>query len=66
MPEFRAANPGFHFDFQLVNVDEGSGESEPTPYFYQVMELLHDYGCTMVMHFCMVQRENTLFITRVQ
>jgi len=36
--EFRAANAGFFFDFQLVNVEDfnGVGESEPNPYFYQV------------------------------
>ncbi|EFJ49751.1 hypothetical protein VOLCADRAFT_104194 [Volvox carteri f. nagariensis] len=34
---FRAANPGFAFDFQLVDVPDylGKGESEPVPYFYQ-------------------------------
>jgi len=37
-PEYRAANAGFFFDFQLINVDNfnGVGESEPNPYFYQV------------------------------
>jgi len=37
-PEYRMANAGFHFDFQLVNVEDfnGVGESEPNPYFYQV------------------------------
>lgn len=36
-PEFQAPNPGFTFDFQLVNVEDfnGVGESEPNPYFYQ-------------------------------
>ena len=36
-PEYRIANPGFFFDFQLVNVEDfnGVGESEPNPYFYQ-------------------------------
>ncbi|GIL75166.1 hypothetical protein Vretimale_7780 [Volvox reticuliferus] len=36
-PAFRAANPGFAFDFQLVDVPDylGRGESEPVPYFYQ-------------------------------
>ncbi|XP_013382213.1 intron-binding protein aquarius-like isoform X1 [Lingula anatina] len=36
-PEFRTANPGFFFDFQLIDVGDfnGVGESEPTPYFYQ-------------------------------
>ncbi|XP_064421049.1 RNA helicase aquarius [Latimeria chalumnae] len=37
LPEFRSANAGFVFDFQLINVEDfnGVGESEPNPYFYQ-------------------------------
>lgn len=37
MPEFRAANAGLLYDFQLINVEDfhGVGESEPNPYFYQ-------------------------------
>ena len=37
-PEFQTANPGFFFDYQLINVEDfnGVGETEPTPYFYQV------------------------------
>lgn len=37
-PEFRTANAGFFFDYQLLNVEDfnGVGESEPNPYFYQV------------------------------
>uniref|UniRef100_A0A8C1TIK3 RNA helicase aquarius n=1 Tax=Cyprinus carpio TaxID=7962 RepID=A0A8C1TIK3_CYPCA len=36
-PEFQAPNPGFTYDFQLINVEDfnGVGESEPNPYFYQ-------------------------------
>ncbi|XP_077992997.1 RNA helicase aquarius-like [Glandiceps talaboti] len=36
-PEFRMGNPGFQFDFQLINVEDfnGIGESEPNPYFFQ-------------------------------
>ncbi|XP_069675214.1 RNA helicase aquarius [Periplaneta americana] len=35
--EYCVANPGFWYDFQLVNVEDfnGVGESEPSPYFYQ-------------------------------
>jgi intron-binding protein aquarius len=35
--EFRYSNPGFVFDYQLIDVQDfqGQGESEPTPYFYQ-------------------------------
>ena len=37
-PEFRVANPGFFYDFQLINVGDfnGVGESAPNPFFYQV------------------------------
>ncbi|XP_018426684.1 PREDICTED: intron-binding protein aquarius [Nanorana parkeri] len=37
LPEFRAANSGLLYDFQLINVEDfnGVGESEPNPYFYQ-------------------------------
>ncbi|KAK3748727.1 hypothetical protein QZH41_015674 [Actinostola sp. cb2023] len=36
-PEYRIENPGFHFDYQLIDVQDfnGVGESEPNPYFYQ-------------------------------
>ncbi|XP_072391042.1 RNA helicase aquarius isoform X1 [Diabrotica undecimpunctata] len=35
--EYQLANPGFAFDFQLIDVQDfnGTGESEPSPYFYQ-------------------------------
>ncbi|XP_045453071.1 RNA helicase aquarius [Melitaea cinxia] len=37
LPEYRAANAGMRYDFQLINVDDfnGAGETEPSPYFYQ-------------------------------
>ena len=37
-PEYCTANPGFFYDFQLINVEDfnGVGESQPNPYFYQV------------------------------
>lgn len=36
-PAFLAANPGFGYDYQLINVPDfnGRGESEPMPYYYQ-------------------------------
>ena len=36
--EFQKANTGFCFDYQLIDVQDynGVGESEPSPYFYQV------------------------------
>lgn len=43
LPEFRTANAGFLYDFQLINVEDfhGMGESEPNPYFYQVNNAYH-------------------------
>ncbi len=37
-PEFLRANPGFAYDFQFIDVPDyqGSGESAPVPYFFQV------------------------------
>ena len=37
-PEYCVENPGFFFDYQLIDVPDfnGVGESEPNPYFYQV------------------------------
>ncbi|KAJ8045846.1 RNA helicase aquarius [Holothuria leucospilota] len=37
LAEYNKANPGFHFDYQLINVEDfnGVGETEPNPYFYQ-------------------------------
>lgn len=36
--EYKWANAGFTFDYQLINVGEfmNKGETEPVPYFYQV------------------------------
>lgn len=36
-PEFTAANPGFKFDYQFIDVPDykGKGESVPTPHFVQ-------------------------------
>ncbi|XP_059617588.1 RNA helicase aquarius [Phlebotomus argentipes] len=35
--EYRKANAGFAFDFQMINVEDfnGVGETEPNPFFYQ-------------------------------
>lgn len=37
--EFRTTNAGFVYDYQLINVENFNdvGESEPIPYFYQVI-----------------------------
>lgn len=45
-PEYRVANAGFCYDFQLVNVEDfnGVGESEPSPYFYQVKTYFNYYA----------------------
>ncbi|VDM30671.1 unnamed protein product [Hydatigera taeniaeformis] len=35
--EYKLCNPGFQYEYQLINVEDykGVGESEPSPYFYQ-------------------------------
>lgn len=45
LPEYRAANAGMRYDFQLINVDDfnGAGETEPSPYFYQVILIIFIY-----------------------
>ena len=37
-PEYQMANAGFLYEYQLINVEDynGTGESQPNPYFYQV------------------------------
>lgn len=37
-PEYQLASTGFSYDFQLIDVQDFNsvGESEPSPYFYQV------------------------------
>lgn len=54
-PEYRTANAGFAFDFQLVDVQDfnGVGESEPSPYFYQVC-LSFLYFSVSFSFFCFV------------
>ena len=41
-PEYHFSNPGFVFDYQLIDVENfnGVGESQPNPYFYQVSIIL--------------------------
>lgn len=36
-PEFTRVNPGFCFDYQVINVEDfqDCGETEPSPFFYQ-------------------------------
>ena len=38
MTKSRPYNPGFFYDYQIINVEDfnGIGESEPVPFFYQV------------------------------
>lgn len=33
--EFRLANAGFVYEYQMVNVDDGPGEQTPMPHYYQ-------------------------------
>ena len=46
-PEYCVENPGFFFDYQLIDVPDfnGVGESEPNPYFYQVQKYFDKYLC---------------------
>jgi intron-binding protein aquarius len=39
--EYLTANAGLSFDYQLINVPDfnGVGESQPSPFFYQVNNL---------------------------
>lgn len=38
LPEYSTQNPGFAFNYQLIDVPDfnGVGETTPSPYFYQV------------------------------
>uniref|UniRef100_A0A493TMH3 RNA helicase aquarius n=1 Tax=Anas platyrhynchos platyrhynchos TaxID=8840 RepID=A0A493TMH3_ANAPP len=55
MPEFRTANAGFLYDFQLINVEDfnGVGESEPNPYFYQNLGEA-EYVVALFMYMCLL------------
>uniref|UniRef100_A0A8C3RSU6 RNA helicase aquarius n=1 Tax=Chelydra serpentina TaxID=8475 RepID=A0A8C3RSU6_CHESE len=55
LPEFRTANAGFLYDFQLINVDDfhGVGESEPNPYFYQNLGEA-EYVVALFMYMCLL------------
>ena len=51
-PEYCVENPGFFFDFQLIDVPDfnGVGESEPNPYFYQVCHKTIALRLVFLMH----------------
>ncbi|XP_038597174.1 RNA helicase aquarius isoform X2 [Tachyglossus aculeatus] len=55
LPEFRTANAGLLYDFQLVNVEDfhGVGESEPNPYFYQNLGEA-EYVVALFMYMCLL------------
>uniref|UniRef100_A0A5F8GCW4 RNA helicase aquarius n=2 Tax=Monodelphis domestica TaxID=13616 RepID=A0A5F8GCW4_MONDO len=55
MPEFRTANAGLLYDFQLINVEDfhGVGESEPNPYFYQNLGEA-EYVVALFMYMCLL------------
>ncbi|KAM9381229.1 RNA helicase aquarius [Phaethornis superciliosus] len=55
LPEFRTANAGFLYDFQLINVEDfnGVGESEPNPYFYQNLGEA-EYVVAVFMYMCLL------------
>ena len=52
-PEYQLANAGFQYDYQLINVEDynGTGETQPNPYFYQVNTSVCLCVCTCV-HVC--------------
>ncbi|KAJ8982916.1 hypothetical protein NQ317_004572 [Molorchus minor] len=53
--EYQLANPGFVYDFQLVDVQDfnGVGESEPSPYFYQNLAEA-EYCVAVFMFMCLL------------
>ncbi|PAV90727.1 hypothetical protein WR25_12656 isoform A [Diploscapter pachys] len=48
LPQFQAANAGFAFSYQLINVPDfnGQGETQPSPYFYQNLGEA-EYACAL-------------------
>ena len=48
---FKRANPGFRFEYQLIDVGDfnGQGESEPNPFFYQNLAEA-EYICATFMY----------------
>lgn len=50
---YRVANAGLAYDFQLINVEDfnGVGESEPSPYFYQVRLSIFTMSLVFCFHF---------------
>ena len=54
-PDYKTANAGFSFDYQLINVPDfnGVGESQPSPFFYQnLAEAEYVVHVFMYMNFC--------------
>ncbi len=65
-PEYRIANPGFFYDYQLINVGDfnGVGESEPNPYFYQnLAEAEYVVATYMYMRLCGYPAEKISILT---
>lgn len=50
-PSFQKANPGFRYEYQLIDVGDfnGQGESEPNPWFYQNLAEA-EYICATFMY----------------
>jgi len=51
-PDYKVANAGFSYDYQLINVPDfnGVGESQPSPFFYQnLAEAEYVVACYMYM-----------------
>ena len=54
-PEYQLANAGFQYDYQLINVEDynGTGETQPNPYFYQVNACMYCFceGVSVYVYF---------------
>ncbi|KAH3763383.1 intron-binding protein aquarius [Pelomyxa schiedti] len=64
--EYRFANAGFAYDYQLINVNdyEGRGESEPVPHFFQNLgEAEYVVQCYMYMRLLGYPRERISILT---
>ena len=70
-PEYCVENPGFFFDYQLIDVPDfnGVGESEPNPYFYQVKKVWRKIslfcGLSRQISFLSCQEAVTLAVFRL-
>ncbi|RWS28225.1 intron-binding protein aquarius-like protein, partial [Leptotrombidium deliense] len=64
--EYNCVNPGFQFEYQLINVEDfnGVGESEPVPFFYQnLAEAEYVVGTFMYMRLLGYPAEKITILT---